>query len=64
MAFATVEVIEGEKDVVIFPSTFDQNKQKLDEGGIREFTIKCQRRRDKPDEMSLIAKNIKYYRGE
>ena len=64
MAFVQLEVLEGFKDITLFPRDYELHKNKLDIGGIREITVQCKRRKDDPSQTSLIVKNIKYYRGE
>lgn len=64
MAFIKVTVLEGEKDLTLFPGDYETHCNKLDIGGIREFAVQCSRRRDDPSQISYIVKNIKYYRGE
>jgi DNA polymerase III alpha subunit len=64
MAIVKVDTLEGEKTFTIFSQVYDKCSNKLEEGGIRTFTIKCERDRRDPDQMSYLVNNIKYFRGD
>ena len=64
MAYLTVETLEGDRDITVFPSLYESCKSKLDEGGIRVITINCTRAYRDPTKLEYVAKNIKYFRGD
>lgn len=64
MAFVLFETMEGDKDITVFPSLYSSVKNKLDVGGIRVITVTAKSSYKDPSEIDLLAKNIKYYRGD
>ena len=59
MAFATIETLEGTRDVVVFTKEYETHHNKFQSGNILTLTLEAQ---FKDGEYSYIVKNAKYYR--